>query len=213
MRAKTCFAAGLGVDTRPLDRATARRGLGIAAGERVVLVLSGGGGRGFAQAPLGVGARTFSDERWITIGAIERDWHATEPGNLEHRGWVETAAEHVAAADLVISSVGNTTSQQILAAGRPWLAVPEWRYFDEQHRKAEALAAAGVATVRPYLPSSPAAWRAAIAETLDRHDAKRQNDLVAPEPAQAAAAWIEGLIERSWARPLTNIVSLGAAVS
>ena len=135
--------------------------------------MSGGGGRGFAQAPIAVGARSFPHQRWITIGVVERDWHATEPGNLEHRGWVETAADHIAAADLVVASTGNTTCQQILASGRPWLAVPEWRYFDEQHRKAEALAAVGAAIVRPHLPSSPLQWRAAVEETLVAHDGAR----------------------------------------
>ena len=144
---------------------------------------------------------------------MERDWHATEPGNLEHRGWVETAAEHIAAADLVVASTGNTTCQQILAAGRPWLAVPEWRYFDEQHRKAAALAAVGAASVRPHLPSSPLQWRAAVEETLAAHDGARQTALVEPEPARKAVAWIEALIERAWARPPANVVKLGAAVS
>ena len=211
--AKTCFAGGLGVDTRAIDRDAARRRIGIARDEQVVLVMSGGGGRGFAQAPIAVGARSFPHQRWITIGTVERDWHATEPGNLEHRGWVETAAEHIAAADLVVASTGNTTCQQILAAGRPWLAVPEWRYFDEQHRKAAALAAVGAASVRPHLPSSPLQWRAAVEETLAAHDGARQTALVEPEPARKAVAWIEALIERAWARPPANVVKLGAAVS
>lgn len=211
MRAKTCFAAGLGVATGQIDRDVARRRIGVGQDERMVLVVSGGGGDGFSQAPLGVGARSFPHERWITIGAIVRDWHATEPGNLEHRGWVETAAEHIAAADLVVASVGNTTCQQILAAGRPWLAVPEWRYFDEQHRKAEALATTGVATVRAHLPSSSHQWHAAVRETLQTHDSLRQVALIEPDPAMKVAKWIEALIERAWAPLPCNLVNLGAA--
>lgn len=198
MRAKTCFAGGLGVDTRIPEREVARQRIGVAPHEEMILVLSGAGGDGFAQAPIGVGARTRPDARWITIGKIARDWHATEPANVEHRGWVDNAADHVAAADLVIASTGNTTCQQILAAGRPWLAIPEWRYFDEQHRKADALAAAGAATVRPHLPASAHAWADALDETRHAHRPDRQRALIDPDPAAATAAWLEALAARLW---------------
>ncbi len=201
LRARTCFAGGLGIDTRVVEREVARRRIGAAAGEDIVLVMSGGGGGGFAQAPLGVGARSRPGSRWITIGPVERDWHATEPANLEHRGWVDDAAAYVAAADLVIASAGNTTCQQVLAAARPWLAVPQWRYFDEQHRKAEALAAAGVATVRPHLPSSAEAWRLALAETLAGHRPDAQRAMIEERPAERAGAWLERLAAGLWPQP------------
>jgi len=198
MRAKTCFAGGLGVDTRVVERELARQRIGVGADEEMILVMAGGGGSGFGQAPLGVGARSRPDARWITIGPVERDWHATEPANIEHRGWVEDAADHIAAADVVIASTGNTTCQQILAAGRPWLAVPEWRYFDEQHRKAEALAAAGVACVRPHLPSSAGGWTAALADTRAGHRPAAQRAMIDDAPAEVAAAWLEALADRLW---------------
>ena len=201
MRAKTCFAGGLGVDTRVPERELARQRIGVGPDEEMILVMAGGGGGGFAQAPLGVGARRRPDARWITIGPVLRDWHATEPANIEHRGWVDNPADHVAAADLVIASTGNTTCQQILAAARPWLAIPEWRYFDEQHRKADALAAAGVACVRPHLPSSAQAWTAALAETRSNHRPAAQRTMIADAPAQLAADWLEELAARLW--PIT----------
>lgn len=200
--AATLFAGGLGVDVSVPDRAAARARIGVGADEEMVLVLSGGGGGGFAQAPLGVGARSRPGARWISIGHVERDWHATEPGNIQHRGWVDNAADHIAAADIVVSSTGNTTCQQVLAAGRPWLAVPEWRYFDEQHRKADALAAAGVATVRPHLPSSADAWAGALAETLAAHDPPRQRAMIEPAPDAKAAAWLESMASALWSDPL-----------
>jgi len=210
MRAKTCFAGGLGVDTRVVEREVARQRIGVDADAELVLVVSGGGGQGFAQAPLGVGARSRPDARWITIGTVQRDWHATEPANIEHRGWVDNAADHIAAADIVIASTGNTTCQQILAAGRPWLAVPEWRYFDEQHRKAEALARAGVATVRPHLPSSAQGWTAAFAETLADHHPIAQRAMIDDHPADRVALWLETLSARLWtprtlSAPLTTM--------
>lgn len=198
MLLRTCFAGGLGVDTRIPERELARQRIGVAADEEIILVMAGGGGSGFAQAPLGVGARSRPAARWITIGPVVRDWHATEPANIEHHGWVDDAADYVAAADLVIASTGNTTCQQILAAARPWLAVPEWRYFDEQHRKARALAAAGVACVRPHLPSSADAWMQAIGEALAMHQPARQRAMIADAPATEAALWLEELAARLW---------------
>ncbi|WP_374294434.1 glycosyltransferase [Sphingomonas sp.] len=198
MRARTCFAGGLGVDTRVPEREVARQRIGISEQEEMILVVAGGGGGGFAQAPLGVGARTRPNARWITIGPVQRDWHATEPANIEHRGWVDDAADHIAAADIVIASTGNTTCQQILAAGRPWLAVPEWRYFDEQHCKADALARAGVATVRPHLPSSAGGWSRALEDTLAGHAPQRQRGMIADAPAEHAARWLESLSDRLW---------------
>lgn len=209
MRAKTCFAGGLGVDTQVAERDAARRRIGIRLDEEIILVMAGGGGRGFSQSPIAVGARSRPGARWITIGSIEPDWHATVPSNLEHRGWVDTATDHIAAADIVIASTGNTTCQQILAAARPWLAVPEWRYFDEQHRKAEALAAAGVASVRLHLPSSAAGWNRALAETLAHRRPSAQRAMIEDNPADKAAAWLNALANQLWSgRPSPQTASV-----
>ncbi|MBF9034307.1 hypothetical protein HKCCE2091_08655 [Rhodobacterales bacterium HKCCE2091] len=198
MRARMFFAPGLGVDCREPDRAEARARLGIAPDARVALVISGGGGNGFAEAPLGVAARTFPDMQWIAIGKVQRDWHSTLPGNLSLPGWVDTVADHVAAADLVIASTGNTTCHQVLAAGRPWLAVPEWRYFDEQVEKARALDRVGAAVHLPHLPGSAHRWRDAVDMAFRRHDPARQRALVTPRAAEDTGRWLEALSHRLW---------------
>ena len=210
MRARICFAGGLGVEQHPVERDAARQRLGIMPDQEMILVMAGGGGNGFNQAALGVGARSRPAARWITIGPVAQDWHATEPANLEHRGWVSDAGSYVAAADMVIASTGNTTCQQILAAARPWLAVPEWRYFDEQHRKAEALAAAGAACVRPHLPSSAQAWQQTLAETLASHQPEAQRSMIDEAPARMAADWLERLSAGLWSRSPLPSMSSGA---
>lgn len=149
------------------------------------------------SAPIAVGARSTPEMRWLTVGAIAKDWHATEPGNLEHRGWVNDVEPYLSAADVVISSAGNTTCHQILRASRPWMVIPEWRYFDEQQEKAEALERAGVACVRRSWPASAQAWRAAIQEALDI-DPERQHALVDPEAAKKAARRLETLSKSLW---------------
>ena len=193
---KTHFAGGLGVDVQRPDpgrRAAARAKLGIPADQRMVLVMSGGGGSGFASAPFGIAARANPDTLFLTIGRMARDWHATEPANLRHDGWVDNAAEYLAAADMVVASTGNTTCHQILAGEVPWLAVPEWRYFDEQVEKARALARAGAAHHLPSFPASAAQWQMAIETTFDSHDPARQRALVDEDAAAHTARWLGDL--------------------
>jgi hypothetical protein len=198
MRAKTRFAPGVGVELGVPSRRAARARLGLDPDVPVAVALSGGGGQGLPTAPFGIAARTFPQMRWILLGAVREDWHATLPANLTAAGWVDTAADHIAAADLVVASTGNTTTHRILASGRPWIAVPEWRYFDEQVEKARALARAGAAHVLPDLPSSAHRWRSAVEQAMARHDPARQRALVAPDAARGAADWLEELAARLW---------------
>lgn len=198
MLARTHFAGGLGLRSTKRaapapNRAAARARLGIAAGERVALVLSGGGGNGWSSAPFGVAARSLADWRWITVGTMQADWHGTEGANLEHRGWVDTVADHIAAADLVVSSAGNTTCAEVLCIDRPWIVVPEWRYFDEQVEKARALARAGVALHLDHMPSSAGAWRQAVDAALALHRPGRQPALIDRDAATKAAGWLLSL--------------------
>lgn len=208
------FAPGLGIPPVTLpDKAEARCKLNLDPARPVALVVSGGGGTGFSQAPLGVAARSFPDWDWLAIGKMQDEWHATQGGNLTCKGWVDDPATHVAAADLVISSTGNTTCAQVLAAGRPWIVVPEWRYFDEQRLKAEALARAGVALHLPHLPSNAQAWRRAVVQVMANHDPAAQAHLAATEtgaaPAARTAAWLEGLAQTLWSRR-PNLIPTGA---
>ena len=107
----------------------------------------------------------------------------------------------IAAADLVVSSAGNSTCAQVAAAGVPWIVVPEWRYFDEQVEKARALSRLGAAHHLAHLPSSAQAWRRAVAAATEAHDPAAQRILTDPAPAQGTARWIEDLIARLWTEP------------
>ncbi|WOI56246.1 glycosyltransferase [Palleronia sp. LCG004] len=198
MRARTCFAPGLGVAGDMPSRHTARARLGIPEAAQVALALSGGGGTGMALAPLGVAARSMPEWHWIALGQVQRDWHATVPANLTETGWVENAADYIAAADLIVSSAGNTTCAMVLAAGRPWIVVPEWRYFDEQVAKARALGRAGAALCLDGLPASAHRWIEAVERTIAAHDPERQRLLAGSDAAPQAADWLEALAGRIW---------------
>ncbi|MET0269404.1 MAG: glycosyltransferase, partial [Sphingomonas sp.] len=158
MLAKMHYAPGVGIDHAPVDRIDARRALGLPEAADIVLVVAGGGGGGTPATPLTLGARAEPDSLWLTIGAVEHEWHATPPGNLHHLGWVDRSALYMAAADRVVSSAGNTTVHMIAATGRPWIVVPEWRYFDEQLWKARLLGEAGAAVMLDHWPAHGGAW-------------------------------------------------------
>jgi hypothetical protein len=206
MIAKTHFAPGVGIDAKPLDRLAARATLGLAADADIVVVVAGGGGTGTPGTPLTLGARAEPEATWLTIGAVEREWHATVPGNLHHLGWVDCPELYIAAADRVVSSAGNTTVHMIAAARRPWVVVPEWRYFDEQLWKARMLAEAGAAVTLDHWPAQGAAWSEAWAKAA-MLDLTVQHALVDPNAAKAAADWIETQADAAWAASELEIVS------
>lgn len=201
MRAKLHHAPGVGVTAEAIDRDAARTRLGLPLDRPIVLVVAGGGGEGTPATPLTLGARAQPDTLWLTIGAVAHEWHATVPGNLRHLGWVDDPASYIAAADRVVSSAGNTTVHMIAAAGRPWILVPEWRYFDEQLWKARMLAQAGAAVTLDHWPSHVDAWRDAWARA-DAIDPARQHMLVDPHAAVRVADWFERLA--AWQQPAAN---------
>ena len=198
-RQKTYYASGVGIDcSQPGEKGEARQRLGLHAERELVLVIAGGGGEGSPSAPLTLGARAEPEVQWVTIGSVRSEWHETPPGNLEHRGWVDNPRDWIAAADRVVSSCGNTTVHMVLAAGKPWVVVPEWRYFDEQFCKAEVLDREGLAAVSRHWPSYAQAWEK-LWTAARMIDGGRQRAIIDPNSAQAAATWLNDLCRELWA--------------
>jgi len=200
MLAKTLYAPAIGVAASTLERDAARRRLGLDLSAEIIVVLTGAGGGGAPLAPLCLAARARPAARWLAVGTVAAEWHATVPGNLELVGWTATPQLYIAAADIVVAAAGNTAVHAVLAAGRPFLVIPEWRYYDEQRRKAQALARAGAAVLRDTWPGSPAAWNLALAQALAIPPAT-QRALAPPGGAAAAAAWLETLAAELWRMP------------
>lgn len=192
MLTKTHHAPGLGVEVPAITRDSARMALNLPLDRQIVLAVAGGGGAGTPATPLTLGARAEPDTLWITIGEVASEWHSTPPGNLRHMGWVGNPEHWIAAADRVVSSAGNTTVHMIAGLGRPWIVVPEWRYFEEQHWKARMLDAAGAAVALLQWPSHVDAWADAWTRAAAIDPATQQR-LVEPKAARRAAAWLEQL--------------------
>lgn len=197
LRDKTFHAPAIGAPEAVVGRDEARGRLGFVSDTEVVVVLSGGGGEGAPLAPLCLGARVMPDMQWLAVGPVAAQWHATVPGNLSLVGWTAQPEVYLGAADIVVAAAGNTAVHAILRAGRPFLVIPEWRYYDEQRRKAQALARAGAAIMRDTWPASPAAWGVALTEARGIQ-ADRQRALAPPDAAARAALWLEKLGESLW---------------
>ena len=197
-RARTHYTGGLCTTTDPVPtREAARAALDLDPGQELIVVLTGGGGSGTPWAPLTVGARAAPDARWVALGPVHREGHETEFANLTHEGWVDGITAWLAAADIVIASAGDNTVHEIARVGRPFLVVPEWRYFDEQWRKAQELDRIGAAAMLPVWPGNLADWRAA----LDRArgiDLDSQRALFSEDAAASAARFLMETCDRLW---------------
>ena len=198
MIAKTIYAGGIGMDTARLgDRDDARARLGLDAAIELVVVLGGGGGHGLPSVPLTLGARAEPGTQWVTLGKVQSEWHETPPSNLRHLGWVDNPEDWISAADRIVSSAGNTTVHMVAAAAKPWVVVPEWRYFSEQLRKAEALERAGAAAVSASWPARAEDWRTLWTKAT-AIDPDAQRGLSQSDAARDAAAAVEALMTRIW---------------
>lgn len=165
LRAKTRYCPGL-------------TAAGRADGDRkhdTVLVVYGKGGAGPAGHDLAAAARATPDLDWMVLGGGEVVPDC--PGNLHVAGWVDDADARIATAGVVIGGAGDGLVNAVLAAGAPFICLPEPRPFQEQESKARRLAALGVAIVPDGWP--PAAdWAGLIGEAraLDPAAAKALHD-------------------------------------
>ena len=211
-RRKTRYFAGIGtpapVDAAACDQKIARRRLGLSSNKRIALVIAGAGGVGTPTTPLTMAARAMPDTLFLMVGTTASEWHETDVPNLRALGWVDNIDTYLAAADVIIGSTGNTTVHQIAAVGRPWLAIPEWRYFDEQRCKALALARINGAAMRETWPASPGAWRQALSDAY-ACDLEVQKALVSPNAAADAAHWLDDMASALWSEA-DNVVRMAA---
>ncbi|WBY16505.1 glycosyltransferase [Erythrobacteraceae bacterium WH01K] len=199
LRSRTLYTGGLCTTRDPLrERAEARARLGLDAERPVTLVIAGGGGSGTPYAPLTVAARAEPDTLWLVAGPVHREGHETDFGNLRELGWIDNLTDYLCAADRVIASAGDNTVHEIARAGKPFLCIPEWRYFDEQQAKARELARLGAAVMRETWPASNPEWRKALAET-DALDTSLLSSLHDEDAARKAAHWLEDTADRLWA--------------
>ena len=197
-RARTFYTGGLCTTREPLSsRADARARLDLPIDKPITLVIAGGGGSGTPYAPLTVAARAEPESLWLIAGPVHREGHETDFGNLVELGWIENLTDYLCAADRVVASAGDNTVHEIARAARPFLCIPEWRYFDEQQVKAAQFARLGGAVHLETWPASIPQWQRVLAET-DALDVSRLSQLHDPDAARNAARWLQAEATRLW---------------
>jgi UDP-N-acetylglucosamine--N-acetylmuramyl-(pentapeptide) pyrophosphoryl-undecaprenol N-acetylglucosamine transferase len=114
---------------------------------RVVVVL-GGGGSAFDEDEW---RRSVPPSGWeVVIAGGGAGW---VNGSVSAVGHVEPLFGLLQTADVVITSAGWSAVADVVAAGRPFVAIAEARPFDEQAVRCAALAARGLACTRSSWPS------------------------------------------------------------
>ena len=134
---------------------------------------------------------------WLTLGPTHREGHETDFANLRELGWVPSVTDYLAAADIVVASAGDNTIHEVARVGGRLIVMPEWRYFGEQTRKAEALVRLGAAVQAPVWPGDLQGWRDLLARARALDTAPLRS-LYAPDAAARAAGWLEGLTDELW---------------
>lgn len=197
-RKRTFYTGGLCTTAGPmLDRDEARQRLGLPTDKSITLVIAGGGGSGTPYAPLTVAARAEPDALWLVAGPLHKEGHETDFGNLRELGWVDNLSEYLAVADRVVASAGDNTVHEIARFAKPFLCIPEWRYFDEQRRKAMELARVGAAVYRETWPASIPEWNHVL-EATDQLETDHLAQLHEPAAAKRAAEWLEAQAAKYW---------------
>ena len=197
-RRRTLYTGGLCTTKDAiLERDAARTKLALPSDQTITLVIAGGGGSGTPFAPLTVAARAEPDALWLVAGPVHREGHETDFGNLRELGWVDNLTDYLCAADRVVASAGDNTVHEIARASKPFLCIPEWRYFDEQQAKAAELARVGAALHLTTWPASIPEWQKVLRQT-DALDVSIIASLHDPDAARTAAQWLDSQADRLW---------------
>jgi UDP-N-acetylglucosamine--N-acetylmuramyl-(pentapeptide) pyrophosphoryl-undecaprenol N-acetylglucosamine transferase len=198
-----------------VDRAEARRSLGLSPDARIVLVVGGSQGslalnEAVLEALRDVEAGTLSrppglELLWATgpthLDAVRAGLGAAgNPAWVEPVGYLERMDLALGAADLAVSRAGAMATAEFLAWGLPALLVPlPTAAADHQTMNARALEASGAATHLPQAGlDGTSLWRAVAAAVGDpgRLEAQRASALRLgrPQAARVIAAGLAALL-------------------
>ena len=155
----------------------------ISSRSGAILVVMGKGGKGADGDALAEAARSLPDRMWRVIGPCTPPRNC--PKNLDIVGWVDDPGLEIARADVVVGAAGDGLISLVIATGRPFICIPEDRPYDEQRRKAAALARNHAAVVLACWPATET-W-ATILASAKMLDLDRLKDL--DDPHGAAKAW------------------------
>jgi hypothetical protein len=155
-----------------------------------ILVVGGRGGSPLDLGNLAAAAAATPDKRWRVIGPVTSQKNALP--NLVIAGWVENIDEEIANAGIVVGQAGDGLVSAVIAAGRPFICLPEERPFDEQKVKARRLESLGVAVVLESWP--PAIEWPGLLRRAQRLNLNKLRSLHDPDGAARAATFLKSLL-------------------
>lgn len=159
-------------------------------GRRRALIVWGAGGEPPSGPVIDGAAAGSPGWEWSMVGPPTP---VRPPGMVEHHGWVDDVARHVAQADVVIGPPGDGLLAVVARTGGRLVVVPRPRPFDEQVRKAEMLQARRLAVVIDSWPSRQE-WPQVLdrAMQLDRDAVRRLGEGGGPACAAEVICRIAG---------------------
>ncbi len=220
---RPCFVTGTPIrDPRSVSRIDARKALGVAAGEQLLLIFGGSQAvRRFNAAVAEALPRLLERVRVIHVtgdagyeeAVVGRD---ALPEELRERYRPERFLDEemtlaLAAADLVIGRAGSSTLAEVAAFGLPMVVVPYPHAAGHQRRNAEEMVRSGAARLVEDAAFDADALMAATAilDDVNIHDAMAAaaHALARPGAADAVAELVMAAAER---RPLPESATLEA---
>ena len=179
------------------DRDAIRSELGYRDDERVCIVTVGGSGVGGHLLRRVIDAfpdakRDVPDLRMIVVAGPRIDPKSlpAQPG-LEVRPYVHELYRHLAVCDLAVVQSGLTTTMELTATNRPFIARPLRHHFEQNFHVAHRLNRYGAGRRLEYDDATPEALTTAIAEDIHRTVSYRP---VVGDGAAKAAAMLADLL-------------------
>ncbi len=156
-----------------------------------ILVMRGQGMSQLTPSAIAKAARQIPDYSWIGIG-----FDTPEVGNnWRVLPYVSNPGAYLRQADIVIANTGNNTVLEVGYWQKPLIALPEWRFFDEQAAKAQQLTRHQLAVVAPSWPDTAAQWRSLINQSRQL-PVERWSQIVSDSGARRAADYIAQTFEQ-----------------
>ncbi len=184
-------------DPRTLgDREELRRELGYGE-EPLCLVAVGGSAVGTSMLRRVIEALPAARERVPGLRMVAVTGPRIDPGELpqtdglELRGYVHELYRHVAACDVAVVQGGLSTTMELVAAGRPFIAIPLAGHFEQRFHVRHRLDRHGARTWLELSETAPEQLGDAIADAIGVEPSYEPID---PAGATRAAALIADLI-------------------
>ncbi|MBO9723975.1 MAG: glycosyltransferase [Novosphingobium sp.] len=174
--------------THYLPGITKKPGSEPSQAERILVMFGRGGDPGDPER-LAEAAHACPQWQWRVIGPFPAP--ESLPPNLTLAGWSSEPEREIARAGIVVGAAGDGLVGAVLAAGRPFICIPEHRPFGEQRATAAGLAATKAALTLPEWPEA-ASWPCLIEQAL-RLPSSARRALHDPDGAIRAADWLEQL--------------------